>query len=406
MSMLPPAAGLGLPDEFRINPYPFYERLREAGPVLWMPGFLGRGAWFVTSHHECSAILKDNRFGKEADKVLSPEEMAQGPALMRRANLPNMLFRDPPTHTRLRGLVNQAFTPRMLERLRPHIQEIAESLIAGWAGRSEVDLISEFAFPLPIIVIAELLGVPASDRAQFKAWSNPLAATTDPTATPEMVAEAMRILPEFTEYMRQIIEERRQHLGADLISMLIQAHDAGDKLSTEELLATCRLLLVAGHETTVNLIGNGTLALLRHPEQRQWLAAHPDQIVGAVEELLRYDSPVQLTVRTAFEDVHVSGHPVKRGDLVVTLLGAANRDPGVFADPAALDLARANAHSHIAFGQGIHYCLGAPLARMEGQIAIGSLLRLVPDMELAAAELRYRGNITLRGLQELPVRLG
>lgn len=400
-----PVGGMGLPPEFRNNPYPFYEMLRSMDPVLWVPEFLGRGAWFITSHRECAAVLKDNRFGKEARKVLSEEQLQAMPFLVQRSATKSMLASDPPDHTRLRSLVNQAFTPRMLERLRPHILEIAEGLIGEMKGQEKTDLIGSFAFPMPIIVIAEMLGVPASDRAQFKAWSNPLAQSVDPTASSTVLQEAQRVLPELTAYLERIIEERRREPGADLISSLIQAHDAGDKLSSEELLATCRLLLVAGHETTVNLIGNGMLALLRHPDQRQWLAANPDKISNAVEELLRYDSPVQLTIRTAFEDLQVGDHTIKRGDQVVTLLGAANRDPVQFEDPVVLDLTRKNAATSLAFGQGIHYCLGAPLARMEGQIAINALLQHFPGMELATEELQYRGNITLRGLQALPVKL-
>lgn len=402
----PAFGGMGLPPELRVNPYPFYERLRSIDSVLWVPEMLGRGAWMVTSHQYIAAILKDNRFGKEPKRVLTDDELQRVSFFAQRAAASTtMLTSDPPDHTRLRGLVNQAFTPRMLERLRPHIQEIADELIATMKGQGEVDLIGSFAFALPIIVIAEMLGVPASDRAQFKAWSGPLTYLVDPTATPEMLQEALVALPHLTAYLEGIIEERRQEPQADLISSLIQAHEAGDKLSGEELISTCRLLLLAGHETTVNLIGNGLLALLRHPEQRQWLASNPDKIGNAVEELLRYDSPVQLAIRTAYEDVVVGDHPVKRGDQLMLLLGAGNRDPLQFEDPAVLDLTRANAHTSLAFGQGIHYCLGAPLARMEGQIAVNTLLQHFPQIELATEDLHYRGNITLRGLQSLPVKL-
>lgn len=400
----PSLGGMGLPPEFRTDPYPFYERLRSIDSVLWMPEMLGRGAWVITNHRHGAAILKDNRFGKEPKKVLTEDELWQVPFLAQRAATSTMLTTDPPDHTRLRGLVNQAFTPRMLERLRPHIQEIADELIAAMKGQSEVDLIDSFAFALPIIVIAEMLGVPAADRAQFKAWSSPLTYLVDPTATPEMMQEALVALPPLTIYLEQIVEARRQEPQADLISSLIQAHEAGDKLSGEELISTCRLLLLAGHETTVNLIGNGMLALLRYPEQREWLAANPDKIGNAVEELLRYDSPVQLVIRTAYEDVAVGDHMIKRGAQVMVLLGGCNRDPLQYEEPASLDLARANAGTNLAFGQGVHYCLGAPLARMEGQIAISTLLKHFPQMRLATEDLQYRGNITLRGLQSLPVK--
>jgi cytochrome P450 len=410
MNTLPLTGGaggeFGLPPEFRTNPYPFYHQLRSLDRVLWMPGMLGRGAYLVSGHQECSAVLKDNRFGKEAHKVLPPEEVAKTRLLSAQTGPKSMLMSDPPTHTRLRGLVNQAFTPRVLERLRPHIEEIADQLIDEMAGQKQVDLIEAFAFPLPIVVIAELLGVPAKDRTQFKVWSNPIAALTDPTATPQMMADAMNVMPELSDYLSQIIAERRREPRQDLITALTQAHDQGDKLSADELLITCRLLLIAGHETTVNLIGNGMLALLRHPEQKEWLAAHPEGTPAAIEELLRYDSPVQLTNRIAFEDVTVGSHTIEKGQQVVTLLGAANRDPEMYAEPDRLDLTRKNAGTHLSFAQGIHYCLGAPLARMEGQIAISALLRRLPQMTLVPGELQYRGNITLRGLKALPVNLG
>ena len=393
--------------EFRNNPYPFYRFLYSGGPVFWVPGVFGHGAWFVTGHAECQAVLKDNRFGKEAERVLPPGEIPLQPAPDSQLGRLTMLVRDPPDHTRLRGLVNQAFTPRMLERLRPRIEAVAEALIDGLLDApAPVDLIGDYAFPLPITVIAEMLGIPPADREQFKAWSNPLARMVDPTATPDMRQAAQGAVQGLTEYFRRIIGERRREPRPDLITSLLQAHDQGDRLSEDELLATCRLLLVAGHETTVNLIGNGTLALLRHPEQRERLAAEPALVAHAVEELLRYDSPVQLTLRVAMAEVPLGGQLIPRGALLFTLLGAANRDPRQYAAPDELDVARENAGTHLAFGQGIHYCLGAPLARLEGQIAIAALLRRLPGLRLAGGELRYRGNITLRGLEALPVTVG
>jgi pimeloyl-[acyl-carrier protein] synthase len=400
---MPDAPGFALfSPEFRTNPYPFYHQLRAMDPVLWVPGVMGRGVWIVTGYHECSSALRDHRLGKEGYRALPPDQV---PPLFRSLGSAraNMLFKDPPDHTRLRGLVNQAFTPRVLERLRPHIQEIAEQLISQIAAGGEAELITAFAFPLPVIVIAELLGVPPEERDRFKAWSGPLAATTDPTATPEMVERSLAAVEELNAFFQPIIAERRRAPRQDLISLLAGARDAGDKLSEEELLATCRLLLVAGHETTVNLIGNATLALLKHPDQRALLTARPELIPAAVEELLRYDSPVQLTGRFALEDADLGGHAIRPGDTVLAVLGAANRDPAQFPDPDQLDLTRPNAGSHVSFSQGIHYCLGAPLARMEGQIALSALLRRLPGLALAGGELEYRGNMTLRGLQRLPV---
>lgn len=403
------AAGFGmLPPEFRTHPYPIYEQLRSVDPVLFMPGIFGKGAWLITGHAECAAVLRDSRFGKDPARGMSPEEMALLPGSQtdfverRRAN---MLFADPPDHTRLRSLVNQAFSPRQLERLRPHIAEIAAQLLDQLAARSSADLIAEFAFPLPIVVIAELLGVPPQMRDQFKAWSGDLILGVDPSVSPEQMEQVRAAVRQLDEYFAGLVEERRRAPKEDLISGLIAVHDQGDKLSIQELLTTCRLLLAAGHETTVNLIGNGALALLRHPEQGALLAADPQLAQNAIEELLRYDSPVQLTMRIAFDDLPVGKHTLKKGDVVFTLLGAANRDPLQYADPARLDLRRTNAGTHLSFAMGIHYCLGAPLARMEGQIAIPALLRRFPNLTLTEAELHYRGNLTLRGLQALPVTL-
>jgi cytochrome P450 len=388
---------------FRQNPYPYYQQLRAMDPVLWVSGLFGSGAWVVTGHQEAAAALKDNRLGKESHKVLPDNASAGTLAGFRQKAGANMLFRDPPDHTRLRGLVNQAFTPRVVEALAPRIHEIADQLIDVFAGAGEVDLIEAFATPLPVIVIAELLGVPTEMRDQFRAWSAPLAASLDPTATPDMMQATMNAYKQLDDYFSGVIEERRKAPGQDLVSLLLTAHDQGDKLATHEMLATCRLLLAAGHETTVNLIGNGTLALLRHPEQRQLLEENPQLLAGAVEELLRYDSPVQMTARIALEEATLGGHTIKRADQLITVLGAANRDPRHFEDPDRLDLTRKNAASHLAFSQGIHYCLGAPLARLEGQIAISTLLRRLPELRLATEDLPYRGNITLRGLQQLPV---
>jgi cytochrome P450 len=386
------------------DPYPMYRQLRALDPVFRAPGVFGLGAWLVTDHALCASLLKSKAFGKEGERVLSPEVLAQIPQestdlAERRKH--SMLFRDPPGHTRLRGLVNLAFTPRTIERLRPHIAAIAEDLLDR--APASCDLIRDFAFPLPIIVISELLGVPPEDRDRFKAWSTDMTRGIEPGATPDDLAAVSRAIEALDGYMTGVIEERRREPRPDLISDLLRAHEAGDQLSMDELLATCRLLLTAGHETTVNLIGNGVLALLRHDGPRAALAADPSLLPRAVEELLRFDSPVQMTMRFAFEDTTLGRHPVKVGDLVVLMLGAGNRDAAVFADPDALDLSRANAHHHLAFGAGIHYCLGAALARLEGELAIGTLLRRRPALALDG-DLAWRKNLVLRGLQALPVR--
>jgi cytochrome P450 len=394
-----------LTPELLADPYPLYRTLRASDPVLRVEGVFGLGAWLVTSHAICSSVLKSKSFIKEGDRVLPAEKLAlipqENPEMTERRKA-NLLFRDPPVHTRLRGLVNQAFTPRTVEQLRPHIAAIAEQLLDGASG-PRVDLIRDFAFPLPIIVIAELLGVPAADRDRFKAWSTDMTLALSPAATVEELAKTKRAIDAMDEYMRAVIEERRAQPRADLISQLVHAQAAGDRLSLEELLGTCRLLLTAGHETTVNLIGNGTLALLRHDGERARLAGDPSLLANAVEELLRYDSPVQMTLRFALDGTPLGRHSIERGDVVLLLLGAANRDPEQYADPDRLDLGRDNAATHLALGAGIHYCIGASLARLEGELALGALLRRWPSMALAPEPLEWRRNPVLRGLQALPL---
>jgi cytochrome P450 len=392
--------------EFLANPYPFYERLRSVDPVLFMPGIFGAGAWMITRHALCSALLRSKQLGKEGHRVLSPETMAlipQESLVMVERRRTNMLFRDPPDHTRLRGLVNQAFTPRTVERLRPHIAEIAEGLVDRVRDQGRMDLIRDFAFPLPIIIIAELLGVPPEDRDLFKAWSTVMTQGLDPMAGSDVMAKVLVALEALDEYLGGVVEERRQAPRADLISELLAVQEAGDTLSKEELVATCRLLLTAGHETTVNLIGNGMLALLKNPEPRAALAADPSLLPNAIEEFLRYDSPVQMTIRFAFEDLPAGSHTMKKGDIVMLLLGGGNHDPEQFPEPQRLDVTRQNASTHLAFGAGIHYCLGASLARLEGQIAIGTLLRRLPNLGLATETLEWRPSPVLHGLKELPV---
>jgi cytochrome P450 len=388
------------------DPYPLYRLLYARDPVLWVEGLFGLGAWVVTSHAVASSVLRDKSFGKDGSQVLPLEKLRQIPAqnetvMERRRN--NMLFCDPPTHTRLRGLVAQTFTPRTVERLRPRIAAITEQLLDRLAGRRDFDLLDALAFPLPVIVIAELLGVPPEDRDRFKAWSTVLTRAINPAATDADFQAIQRVLPELDGYLSIVIDDRRRHPRFDLISELVLAHEAGDRLSMEELLATCRLILSAGHETTVNLIGNGVLALLRDRAQRERLAADAALLPNAVDELLRYDSPVQMTLRFAFADTQLADHAIKRGDLVLVLVGAANRDPAQFPDGEVLELGRANAHTHLGFGAGIHYCLGATLARIEAEQAIGALLQRFPSLALGATPLRYRPSLVLRGLEALPV---
>jgi cytochrome P450 len=375
--------------EFNADPYAQYRELRAGGPLTRSPG----GLWLSTSFAVCTRVLRDPVFG-HGDAEL-------GAAGRPPRRLRSFLTLDPPEHTTLRRQVSRAFTARLVERLRPRVSALVDDLLARLDG--EVDLIAGLAHPLPVIVISEMLGVPPDDHDRFTAWSDALARGLDPDflVPPDELAYRDRAREEFGEYLRELAARRRAEPGDDLLSGLA----AIDELSEDDLVATCVLLLVAGHETTVNLIANGALALLRSPDQLAWFRAHPESAVPSVEELLRYDPPVQLSARVALEDTEVAGQPIRRGEPVMLLLAAANRDPETFADPDRLDLTRwlTEAPRHLAFGQGIHFCLGAPLARVEGQLALTALMRR--DVSLRPGPLRYKDNLILRGLAELPVRL-
>ncbi len=384
--------------EFVADPYPMYHRLRAEDPVHHSP----LGFWVLTRYPDVMAMLRDPRLIKEpiAAFVAARFGMAVPPGLGL-----SMLDRDPPDHTRLRGLVSKAFTPRALEKLRPGIQQIVDGLLDEAAGRGSMDLIEEFAYPLPVRVICEMLGVPVQDHERFKAWGLDIARGLDAIMLPPDSPVGQRSVSgrrALAEYFRELIAERRAAPREDMLSALIAAEEAGDTLNEEELLATCILLLVAGHETTVNLIGNGTLALLRHPDQLRKLRESPGLIGTAVEELLRFDGPVQRTARIPSEDITIGGQTIGKGEMVMPFLGAADRDPSQFPDPDRLDISRTD-NRHIAFGMGIHFCLGAPLARMEGQIAINTLLARLPKLALATDRPQFRQSLTLRGLQALPV---
>ncbi|HEU5191171.1 MAG TPA: cytochrome P450 [Methylomirabilota bacterium] len=384
--------------EFVEDPYPTYRRLREEDPVHQSP----LGFWVLTRYEDVVSSLRDPRMVKEPIAAFVAARFGL-PAPPTGMGL-SMLDRDPPDHTRLRGLVSKAFTPRVIEQLRPHIQGIVNRLLDKVEGEPGMDLIEQFAYPLPVIVICEMLGVPVADHERFKGWGLDIARGLDaillPTDSP--VAErSMHARHALAAYFRELIAERRAAPRDDMLSGLIAAEEAGDKLTEDELLATCILLLVAGHETTVNLIGNGTLALLRHPEQRKRLQEDPGLITTAVEELLRFDGPVQRTARIPSEDVTFGGKTIGKGEMVMPFIGAADRDPRQFPDPDRLDLGRTD-NRHIAFGWGIHFCIGAPLARVEGQIAINTLLKRQPKLALAALP-QHRQSLTLRGLTTLPV---
>ena len=385
--------------EFLADPYPTYHRLRAEDPVHHSP----LGFWVLTRYEDVSAVLRDPRFIKEPLAALVAARF--GAEVPRGVGL-SMLDRDPPDHTRLRSLVSKAFTPRVVEGLRPRIQQIVDGLITRAQAAGSMDVIEEFAYPIPVNVICEMLGVPVEDHERFKGWSLDIARGLDSIWLPqdsEVPRRSAAARHAISDYFRGLIAERRASPRGDLLSALITAEEAGDKLNEEELLATCILLLIAGHETTVNLIGNGVLALLRHPSELRRLRETPGLITSAVEELLRYDGPVQRTARVASADATIGSRTIRKGEMVMPFIGAADRDPAQFPDPDRLDLTRSD-NRHIAFGWGIHFCLGAPLARVEGQIALDMLVRRLPRLELVTDSPEYRQSLTLRGLKTLPVK--
>ncbi len=378
--------------QFREDPYPLYRYLHAAAPVQWNDVL---DAWTLVRYADVVESLTDPRF--TADRTA---EVDEGYTIAK-----SMLVSDPPDHTRLRALVQKAFTPRMIEQLRPRIGSIVRELIDRIATRGgPFDIITDLAYPLPVVVIAELLGVPAEDRETFRDWSADLAASLDPLVSQEVGQRATLARDGLHGYLRGIIAERRRAPRSDLISALVAVEERGEILSEPELVVMCTLLLIAGHETTVNLIGNGMLALIQHPDQCAQLRESPGLIGTAVEELLRFDSPVQLTGRIASEPLEIGGQHIEAGQWVLPLLGAANRDPQQFAEPEQLDLTR-NPNPHLGFGRGIHFCLGAPLARLEGQVAIAALVQRFRHLEFAGTPVR-RDQITLRGMKSLPVSMG
>ncbi|HWM41939.1 MAG TPA: cytochrome P450 [Burkholderiales bacterium] len=382
---------------FHANPYPFYHRLRAEDPVHQTEA----GYWVVTRYADVVSVLRDPRFGRED---FGPMVSAIYGEDSERVPRP-MVFRDPPAHTRLRSLVSKAFTSRVVQGMRPHIQGIVDRLLDRVQHARSMDVIADLAYPLPVTVICEMLGVPEGDRDTMRRWSDDIARSLDALGLPsdrEIVRRGRAARHALGEYFRGLLPERRRHPRADLLSLLLAAEEQGDKLTEDELLATCVLIFIAGHETTVNLIGNGLLALLQHPRQWMALKEDPELLPGAVEELLRYDSPVQRTARVTTAEVRIGDKSIPRHALVVAAIGAANRDPERFAEPDRLDIARRD-KDHIAFGFGIHFCLGAPLARIEAQIALGTLLRRLPRLALATEAPQWRESSTLRGLKALPL---
>ena len=397
--------------EIIADPYPVYRHYRETDPVHW--GMAAKpqlpGAWYLFHHQDVMQVLEDRRFGREGQKVHPDIETSPVPKAYKgfSSMVSNwMVFRDPPTHTRLRLLVNKAFSPKTLETLRPAIVEIADSLLDRVGDRSEMDLVDDFAFPLPVMVIATLLGVDPEDRLMFREWALALQHASASRLTPsvEVYQQAEAATQAFIEYFKDAIAKRRAQPREDLITALAKARYEGDKLNDEEILATCIHLLTAGHETTINLITKGTLALLRNPAQMQLLRSHPDLMPAAVEELIRYDGPVQMLSRWAYEDIEIGGKLIRRGDSLGLMLGSANRDPRRFERADELDLQRQD-NGHCGFGGGIHFCLGAELARAEAQISLNILINRLPKLHLVDRAIKWADNIVFHGPEHLPVGL-
>ncbi|WP_315792572.1 cytochrome P450 [Paenibacillus sp. BIC5C1] len=385
------------------QPFPVYEKLRAEEPVhrLLLPS--GHAAWMVTRYEDAVKILQDSRFVTGASDSRDDEVGGSLPP-HQAIILRNLISVGPEDHRRLRRLIQKAFTPRMIERLRGRITEISDDLLekikAG--NKRELDLIEDYAFPLPIIVICEMLGVPLEDQEQFRRWSNTI---MEGVSNPQMSQESDDVMKAFVDYLRELITQRRNHLQQDLISDLISIEEEGDKLTEQELYALVFVLIIAGHETTVNLIGNGMLALLEHPQQKQLLMEQPELIQSAVEEVLRYNGPAEISnIRWATENMEFEGKQIRQGDMMLVALSSANRDSAHYEEPDTFDITR-KVNDHIAFGKGIHYCLGAPLARLEGEIAINALLRQLPEIRLNRDPqlLEWRPGMIIRGLTALPV---
>jgi len=391
--------------DVRENPYPTYQTLRTEDPIH--RSFIG-DFWILTRYCDVKSALLDERFSSnrrpQSIKEKQQYVLQKGGDLttLFQASNAQLFFIDPPDHTRLRRLVRQAFSQSIVESMRPEIQEIVDELLSKVRHTGSMDVIADLAGPLPVSVISKLLGVPPEDHQRLKEWSSDLSFLLDPLLSLEQYAHLNSIAEKFKSYLSTLIAERGRRPQKDLISSFILARDQGDKLREEEIWSICMMLFGTAEETTVNTIGNGMLALLQHPEAREDLKRDPSLINSAVEELLRFDGPSQLTFRVAVEDIELNGKTILAGEDVVLCLGSANRDPEEFPNPDRLDLSRTNNH-HLAFGEGIHFCLGASLARAQSQIAINTLIQEFPEMKIQTKILERRENISLRGLKSLPV---
>ncbi|MFC4610623.1 cytochrome P450 [Streptomyces maoxianensis] len=390
---------------FVADPYPAYAELRTRGRVHY---YEPTRQWLIPHHADVSALLRDRRLGRTYLHRFTHEEFGRTPPPaahepFHTLNDYGMLDLEAPDHTRIRRLVSKAFTPRTVEELVPTVRRLAAELVAGVKDNGGGDLLAEVAEPLPVAVIAEMLGIPPADRALLRPWSADICGMYELNPSEETAARAVRASVEFSAYLRELIAARRTSPGDDLITALIAAHDEGDRLSEQEMISTCVLLLNAGHEATVNTTANGWWTLFRNPAQLAALRADHTLLSTAVEELMRYDTPLQLFERWVLDDIEIGGTVVPRGSELALLFGSANRDPEKFANPDNLDLARAD-NPHVSFGAGIHYCLGAPLARIELAASFGELLREAPAMRLAA-EPQWKAGFVIRGVKELLVEL-
>ncbi len=429
-----------LREDVRVNPYPFYEKLRAQDPIHWDEEM---GFWVFTRYTDIDSLYTDERFSRAQGLMRGFQRLSESEQKMAQpvyhSFSKTMFYADPPYHTHLRGLMNNAFTPRRVEQLRPYIQKIVDDLLDAVQIENQMDVIHDLAYPLPVMVICELLGLPSHDRARFKSWSDDLFAILGTVRhAPHLMERAAQSLDEMTEYVTDLSHKRREQPGDDLLSALLSVAEDGGELSCphdfhhsvsphvqhmgqtvhetvhereatamltqEELVANINILLSTGHETTTHLIGNGILALMQNPDQLQKLQNQPALLNSTIEEMLRYDNPVQITYRSAVEDAEINGKMIRKGDLVNSILGSANRDPGRFTNPDHFDIAR-NEGRHLGFGLGIHFCIGASLVRLEAEIVFATILRRFPKIRLATENLEWQEHPIFRGLKSLPVSL-
>lgn len=387
-----------------VDPYPILAELRENHPVYWNPLYK---AWFIHRYDDVMDALRDERLSSDRirpvyeHKLTDAEREERGPTYEILGDW--LVFRDPPDHTRLRKLVSRAFTPRAVEQLRPRTTALVNEMLAEIAPRGEVDLIRDFAYPIPAVIIAEMLGVPPSDRDMFKDWSDDIMVLVFGARDMEGRRErAQQGLIELRDYLSGMVKRFREEPEDNLITSLVKAQEGDDALTDHEIVSNCVLFLFGGHETTTNLIGNGTRALLRHPDQLERFRAEPDLLKSAIEEILRYDGPSKMQVRMAAADVEMRGETIREGDMVYLVQAAANHDPDEFADPERFDIAR-NPTGQIGFGFGIHFCLGASIARLEGSIAIDALVRAFDDLRAGPGDEHWHPTLISRGMESFPV---